>query len=376
MSVRTYQFDIFEIAGELGFSREWNNNMTRTKIIALPLIVLLAGGCDENRNEPSTITIMTFNVENLFDNVDDPDKVDRDYLPIEQKQNKAHKAACMEVEVESWRNRCLTIDWTDEIIERKLEVIADAILQVDKGRGPDIVALQEVENLGILERLRTEFLADAHYLPGVLVEGWDTRGIDVAFLTRLPVQGQPQLHEISFDVEFADRRGDTRGILQAEFVLPDGTLLTGFSVHFPAPFHPTPMRVSAYDRLNELLAALPDDRAVFAAGDFNTTSSEDREEKMLDRFARPTWTVSNDLCTGCDGTSYYSVDDTWSYLDMILWRSCCGAHTTWGLRENPVQIANQTDQQRMPDGTPRRFKLPEGTGVSDHWPVILKVESK
>jgi len=376
MSVRTCQFDTFEIAGERGFSHEWNNHMTRTRIIALPLIVLLAGGCVEIQSEPSTVSIMTFNVENLFDNVDDPDKVDRDYLPIEQKRNEAHRAACMEVEVESWRNRCLTIDWTDEIIERKLQVVADAILQVDKGRGPDIVALQEVENLGILERLRTEFLADAHYLPGVLVEGWDARGIDVAFLTRLPLQGQPQLHEITFDAEFAERRGDTRGILQAEFVLPDGSLLTGFSVHFPAPFHPTPMRVSAYTRLNELLIALPDDRAVFAAGDFNTTSTEDRTEDMLDRFARSAWTVSNDFCAGCDGTSYYSVDDTWSYLDMILWKSCCGAHTTWGLRENPVKIANQTEQQRMPDGTPRRFKLPEGIGVSDHWPVVLRVESK
>ena len=340
------------------------------------LLLLVAAGCSEVVSEHSTVTIMTFNVENLFDNVDDPDKDDRDYLPIEHKQNAAHLAACMEVEVESWRNRCLTIDWNDAIIERKLKVIADTILQVDGGRGPDILALQEVENIEILERLRTGYLTGANYLPGVLVEGWDTRGIDVAFLARLPVHDEPQLHEIKFDQEFADRHGDTRGILQADFVLPDGSLLTGFSVHFPAPFHPTPMRVSAYERLNELVDALPDDRAVFAAGDFNTTSIDDRDNNILDRFARPFWTVSNDLCTGCKGTAYYSVDDTWSYLDMILWKPCCGAHATWQLRENPVWIANETDQQRKPDGTPMRFKLPEGTGVSDHWPVVLRLESK
>ncbi len=344
--------------------------------LAVIFLLLVLSGCTGKAVSPHTVTIMTFNVENLFDNVDDPDKADRDYLPIEQKQNEAHQAACREVEVESWRKRCLTIDWNDEILKRKLAVIADAILQVDGGRGPDIIALQEVENIGILERLRTEFLADAQYLPGIIVEGWDTRGIDVAFLTRLPVQGQPRLHDIEFDPEFADRHGDTRGILQADFVLPDGSLLTGFSVHFPAPFHPTPMRVSAYERLNELADALPGDRSVFAAGDFNTTSIDDRDNNILDRFARPSWTVSNDLCTDCKGTSYYAVDDTWSFLDMILWRSCCGAHATWQLLENEVWIANKSGQQLMPDGTPRRFNIPDGTGLSDHWPVVIRLESK
>lgn len=350
--------------------------MKHSRFSGLIILLLLLSRCGEQAGAPQYITIMTFNVENLFDNIDDPEKADRDYLPIEQKQNEAHRAACMQVQVESWRNRCLTIDWNDEILERKLRVVAEAILQVDDGRGPDIIALQEIENMAILERLRTEYLADAEYLPGILVEGWDTRGIDVAFLSRLPVQGRAQLHEIEFDAGFADRRGDTRGILQADFVLPDGSLLTGFSVHFPAPFHPTPMRISAFERLNELANALPGDRQVFAAGDFNTTSSDDRDNNILDRFARPGWTVSNDLCAGCKGTAYYPVDGTWSYLDMILWRPCCGAHTTWVLRENPVLIANHTSQQVMPDGTPRRFNLPEGTGVSDHWPVILRLESK
>ena len=350
--------------------------MTRTRKLLLIAPLLLIAACDPGTNSTQAITIMTFNVENLFDNVDDPGKEDRDYLPTEQKQTEAHQAACREVQVESWRNRCLRIDWNDNILARKLEVIADAILQVDGGRGPDIVALQEIENIGILERLRTEFLADAGYLPGVLVEGWDARGIDVAFLTRIPIQGRPQLHEIEFDPEFADRRGDARGILQADFVLPDGSLLTGFSLHFPAPFHPTPMRVSAYERLNELAIALPPDRYVFAAGDFNTTSIDDRDNDMLDRFVRPFWTLSNDRCRGCKGSSYYAVDGTWSFLDMVLWRSCCGAHATWGLRENGVGIANETNQQSMPDGTPRRFDTADGTGVSDHWPVLLTIESK
>lgn len=334
-------------------------------------------GCDQPTGSAShSVSIMTFNVENLFDAEDDPDRADRDYLPIELKQTEEHKNACAELRFESWRDRCLNIDWNEDVVAQKLAVIAATIRQVNNGRGPDVIALQEIENLGILERLRTEFLADSEYEPAILIEGNDSRGIDVAFLSRLPLAAEPQLHDLVFPAEFADRVEDTRGILQADFEMPDGSILTGFAVHFPAPYHPTGMRVSAYDTLNRLQANLPGDRHVFAAGDFNTTSSEDGEKNMLDRFARPTWTVSNDLCAGCPGTSYFPPDQSWSFLDMILWRPCCGADATWQIRADSVHIANQMSAQVRNDGTPQRFRFPEGSGVSDHWPVVMVVESK
>jgi endonuclease/exonuclease/phosphatase family metal-dependent hydrolase len=340
------------------------------------IATLALGACNEQ--EAHTVTVMTFNVENLFDAIDDPDRDDRDYLPLALKQTDEHREACAKLRFESWQNRCLTVDWSESIVERKLEVVARAILQVDGGRGPDLIAFQEVENIGILERLRTEHLQDAGYLPGILIEGNDNRGIDLAFLSRLPLAGEPRLHDIVFRESQADRVGDTRGILQADFELPDGSVLTGFAVHFPAPYHPTEMRIAAYDTLNGLVAALPGDRVVIAAGDFNTTSAEDAEKNMLDRFARSTWLVSNDHCNACRGTSYYAPDDSWSFLDMILVRRAAnrGARATWELRESSVRIANESGDQQRDDGTPRRFQLPEGIGVSDHWPVVLTLESK
>lgn len=324
------------------------------------------------------VTIMTFNVENLFDTEDDPGKDDKTFLPLAAKGSPEHRAACAEIEVPHWREQCFDWDWSDAILERKLGVLADAILQANDGRGPDILALQEVENLGVLERLRREYLADAGYLPGILIEGDDERGIDVAFLSRLETEGEPMLHDIPFVGIAEERVADTRGILEATFRMPDGSLLTGYSVHFPAPFHPTEMRVAAYEFLNRLQADLPDDRAAFAAGDFNTTSAEDREKSMLDRFARPQWTVVHELCAGCPGSSYYARDDSWSFLDMILWappeeRS---AHATWSIRENSVRIENGTDAQRREDGTPARFELTAGSGVSDHWPLAVTLEIK
>jgi hypothetical protein len=98
---------------------------------------------------------------------------------------------------------------------------------------------------------------------------------------------------------------------------------------------------------------------------------------MLDRFARPDWQISNDFCDNCRGTSYYGVDDSWSFLDMILWHPGeRGDNATNSLRISRVEIANAIPDQQQADGTPRRFRLPEASGVSDHWPVLMTLESK
>ena len=329
---------------------------------------------ETSKSAAADVTVMSFNVQNLFDNTDDPGKDDKAYLPLAAKQNDEHIAACNEIEVASWRAECLYLDWSDEALSLKLQLLANTIRQVDDGSGADIIALQEVENVNVLERLRSEHLADLGYLAPVLVEGTDNRGIDVAFLSKLLLANEPVLHPLLVP-DFPDRQGDTRGVLQADFSLPNGAVLTGFSVHFPAPFHPTGMRETAYRHLNELLAALPDEHHAFAAGDFNTTSTEDAREGLLDAYARPQWTVAHDVgCADCKGTYFYGRDTTWSYLDMILFAPARGGNTTAGIRADSVAIANDFAPQVTPDGTPQRHRSDEGTGVSDHWPMIATIE--
>jgi endonuclease/exonuclease/phosphatase family metal-dependent hydrolase len=295
-------------------------------------------------------------------------------LPLAAKQGEAHIAACNEIAFDSFRNECLNLDWTDAAVEQKLNALAQTIRQVNGGKGADIIAMQEVENASILNRLRTEKLADLGYLPAILIEGTDLRGIDVAIMSKFPLAGEAQLHPLALP-EFPDRVGDTRGVLQADFVLPDGSLLTAFSVHFPAPFHPTAMRVAAYQHLNALLDALPADHHAFAAGDFNTTSSEDAREHLLEAYARPHWTIAHDIgCTDCKGSYYYRGDDSWSFLDMILFAEARGAKTTARIRGDSVRIANLYGPQVSKSGRPVRFHSENGTGVSDHWPMTASIE--
>ena len=347
------------------------------------LTLAVATGCSQGQprepkpNQPADasgveVTVMAFNVQNLFDTEDDPGKDDKAYLPIEAKRSTEHVRECETIEVAPWRDECLNLDWGEAAVALKLERLAATIKQIDGGRGPDIIALQEIENVGILERLRTEYLQASSYQPAVLLEGTDDRGIDVAFLSRFPLAEPATLHPMEFQ-QFPERAKDTRGILEATFELPDGSRLTGFSVHFPAPYHPTGMRVEAYLNLTRLLNALPADRPAFAAGDFNTTSVEDAREQMLERLVRPNWTIAHQVgCEGCRGTSYYRRDDTWSFLDMVLFappREGSG----WALLPDSVRVANAYEHQVTSDGTPARFRLAEQSGVSDHWPIVARV---
>jgi endonuclease/exonuclease/phosphatase family metal-dependent hydrolase len=348
--------------------------MKATSVTAGVLLAAITISACTDTSPPSSVTVMAFNVQNVFDNIDAPGKDDKAYLPIGEKQAEAHIAECNTIPVESWRDECLNLDWSDEAIDHKLAVIAATIQQVNDGRGPDIIALQEVENIAILERLRTGYLADSGYLPAVLLDGTDIRGIDVAFLTRLPLSGAPTLHALDLPQDYAERAGDTRGLLEATFELPDGSLLTGFSVHFPAPFHPTEMREFAYEHLNAVRGQVPPGHNVFAAGDFNTTSSENDREGMLERFIRPAWVVSNDHCEGCAGTQYYSRDQSWSFLDMVVFAPSENTDSVWQVRS--VEIANQLPAQVTAEGTPNRYRSAERTGVSDHWPVLMTLEPR
>jgi endonuclease/exonuclease/phosphatase family metal-dependent hydrolase len=134
------------------------------------------------------------------------------------------------------------------------------------------------------------------------------------------------------------------------------------------------MRVLAYEHLNAIRSALPAERHVFAAGDFNTSRTEDSEQGMLERFVRPFWTLAHDACEGCPGTQYYARDDTWSFLDMILYSPGRSGKTTWRIRADSVHIANRNVAQVTKYGTPNRYRSAERNGVSDHWPLVATIQ--
>ncbi len=310
-----------------------------------------------------TISVMTFNVENLFDNRNDAYRTDETYLEFSKKQTPAHIRNCEKISTKRWRDDCLYIDWTDEVIEHKLNSIATVILSYGTN-GPDIIGLQEVENNRILKQLFNK-LDEAGYKYYVLLEGSDNRGIDTAFISKYKII-ESKLHKIEFSGATKQQIGDTREIHESVFSI-NGKKMTVYNVHFPAPYNPVFMRKNAFLTLEKLASAT--EGTVVALGDFNVTQTEDNKEETF-KTANKNWYVSHrDQCSECYGTSYWFTGKSWSFLDVIMVRKNRGDN----FLANGVSIVNHQLQTRK-DGTPIRYDAKNQIGVSDHFPVVGIIE--
>ena len=348
------------------------------------LLLFLCLGCASKSPPPpakDSISVMTFNVENLFDTKDDPEKNDETFLPLSHKNTRI-LMKCSTIKKKHWRESCEKTNWTEKIVQRKMKRIADVIKQVKQGQGPDILILPEVENQMIIESLRKTYLSSLNYRKSVLIEGPDSRGIDVAILTKLEVlyvKSHPIAFEMKDDLTEADTQKATRDIIQVDLKLPgpDGQILTVLGVHFPAPFNPTGTRIQAIRRLNEIKDSLPKNRLVIAGGDFNITSREDHSKKLYKQQLQKKWGVSHYLgCQDCKGTYYYHREKSWSFLDALLFSKNMlpGTQGPWQVLTQSIRIPTHSLYQINRYGSPAKFQNGQSkVGVSDHWPVVAEI---
>ncbi len=333
------------------------------RLIFLALLV----GCAEPEPEITRLSVMTFNVENLFDISHDRDKNDLAYLPAYLKGTREHAASCRAMKRKLYRDQCLRWDWSEETLQKKLKSLGEVILQVGDGRGPDILLLQEVENKAVLEQLRTGPLAAAEYGPGILLEGNDARGIDQAILTRLPVVQEPVLYKDPGGVL-------VRGVLVAKLQLPGETLLETSVVHFPSPAAPRRLREAGIRFLNDYRRRMPPNSLMLIAGDFNVTAEEDAQYRVFGRLASEHWVLARDIgCKDCPGTHYYPPKKSWSFLDAVLVSKNMAptGGAAWRIDPESVRLAKGTKHQADKRGRPRRFDPMDRSGVSDHFPLVI-----
>ena len=349
--------------------------------LSLTLSFLLSG-CVSKKPDvfpiKGAISVMAFNVENLFDTLDDPGKRDETYIPRSRKTPRM-LAKCSGLAKSHWRQSCQYTDWTEKVLHRKMKRIADVIKQVKSGQGPEIVILPEVENKAVMETLREEYLSGLGYRESVLIEGPDLRGVDVAILTKLEVVGS-QSHRVELERAggaIKKLRSPTRDIIQADLKLPDGRVLTVLGVHFPAPHNPTGARLQAIHRLNEIKRALPKGRLVIAGGDFNITSREENDKALYEKGLGDEWAISHELgCEKCKGTYYYHRDTSWSFLDALLFSKemLPQSRGPWKVLVQSIRTPTQSLYQVSRYGTPARYREGKGkVGVSDHWPIAAEV---
>lgn len=316
---------------------------------------------DQNR-----ISIMTYNVENLFDTKDDPNKNDETFLPLKKKTTKI-KNKCKKNSRGHWVKECLETNWTDFQLQNKMKRLA-TVIKAYKKNGPDILILQEVENKDVLNQFNNTHLG---YKNVILLEGPDKRGIDVAILTKLDSFKSPKLHLQKFKARNGFRVKPTRGILEAHLNLPNGEKLSVFGLHFPSQGSPTEARMQSVDRLNSIASSRS--HLYIAGGDFNITSSEDKRHKLYSKTLSKKWDVSHLIgCQKCKGSNYYHRKRSWSFLDALLFSKSFGK--TWKIDKKSIDVFNKASVQRNKYDSPAKFNMGKDRfGVSDHWPVVSEI---
>jgi len=187
------------------------------------------------------VKVATYNVLNLFDDVDDAYHQD---------------------------------DSTPAKPRAELDKLAAMLKAIDA----DVVALQEVENRGYLQRFLEVFVPELGYEHVVHFEGNDIRGIDVCLVSRLPVGTVTSHRHVDFPGVSGETRRFERDLLCVTIAPPACKPFEMWVVHLKSNFGgrdaAEPVRLSEANALrhiiDERLKADPQARFILC-GDFNDT---------------------------------------------------------------------------------------------------------
>lgn len=269
------------------------------------LLFILNTAC-ANQNSSKTLFVANWNVENLFDTVDDPGKADEEFLPGSPRR------------------------WTENRLEVKLNHLAKVIKFMNDFEGPDILGLEEVEHKSLLNRLINSYLNEKNY-QAVEFESPDKRGIDCAL-----IYNARKLKLIASEPLKIDLPGGktTRDILHAEFLLNGKIKLHVFVNHWPSRREglkkTEPKRIAAATVLKknvEKILSANKNSKIFILGDFNDLPSNISISKVLG--AKPFYCKNESATTdtGLYNLSYelfqqgkgtYKYKTHWNMLDQII----------------------------------------------------------
>ena len=343
--------------------------LMRVVVVSLLPCISYVGALAGDKDSVKALTVVVWNVENLFDTEDDPDNEGDDpFSPG------------------GWQG------WSTYRYGVKLDHLASVI---DKADG-DIVCVQEVENRRVLddlqEVLQNKYNRKLEHI--VHREGPDHRGIDVAILSKMEPVSSRWLTPVP----------EQRDILVAEF-RSDGCSLTVLVNHWKSRWgskeKATRMRMtqarSAREEINRLLGADPR-AAVMLVGDFNDNcdepaliegarSSPDLKAVLSDPAGKLLYNLHGDIPAEENGTLYYRKGKTWNSFDGISVSRAMVAPSErngpgWKVRKDSygiVRLAETMDEYGHPRAFRRTTNQKTGKreyvlGYSDHFPVRVVVE--
>lgn len=353
------------------------------KVLLVALAIFFASSINASSNKLRSVSIMTYNLENLFDTKHDAGKKDWTYLPLKTKRSsKQAQAYCHSLSNEYYKKSCLELDWSDEILNKKITNLSRVLSTYENGKGADIVVFQEVENLSVLSMLVNKGLTKLGYKYITLLEGKDSRGIDVGMISRYPIRKQ-KIHHL--DLAPYSKR-NTRPILEVVFEVGKKSV-TVFGNHWPSQANSDETRMKASMALREV-SLLSNSDLVIATGDFNTSSDD-----LLNGIETNLLPIYEDVevkgrlfgNVEAKGTHWYK--GRWESLDkiFILKRTLFSSsarvnYFSFDIIKKNFMIKNiewtdfDTNRTYQATGIPFRFDKVSGQGYSDHLPVAVEFD--
>lgn len=329
----------------------------------LVVVALISGSCNsQKRILRKEYTVVSYNVENLFDTVDDPKVPDEEFLPESEKK------------------------WDNEKYLKKLNDLAKVISEVNPLETPEIIGLIEVENRTVLEDLLQSAPLKEHEYGIIHEESPDYRGIDVALIYRKDAFTKI-MHETLPVVFPDDPEFKTRDILHVVGKIRNKTVHV-FVNHWPSRIggeeKTEPKRILAASvlkhRVDQLLEVDPKAHIIIM-GDMN---DEPANKSLLETIGAKSPDSGGQLVnimmqddTAGLGTYFYS--GNWNMLDNLV---VSGEM----INGKQIRVWNQKGfiysndwmifTNKNGDKTPNRSYVGSKYvgGVSDHFPVYFKMK--
>lgn len=332
---------------------------------------------------------MSYNVENLFDAIDDGEyQEDVTFLPLKVK--KKWKTNQCSDKGGFYRKMCENLDWTQEKYEQKLQKISQVLLEYNDGVGADIIVLEELENKRVIEELWKKYLKIGGYNFPIHFESESYRGIDVGIISRFALKEPPLVHPVDLS-DTPAKHHPTREIIEARFETKFGELRVAAN-HWPSQGNSVKARLKAATVLKKISEEASLNHVPFiATGDFNTLPQEvpnpianNIADIDLKNLKRPLVDLQHFLYPN-EAVGSYFYHGRWLPLDRFLVSKNLfeeiGSKDLFMSFEIFAPSYVLSEEYRVDPKTgkikpffvPKRYNFFTGEGYSDHLPIVMNI---
>ena len=329
--------------------------MRKLLVLFFALPLLSYGKCHTD-----SLIVYSYNVENLFDTINDPNKNDEDFLPTGKLQ------------------------WNSARYFDKLNKIVQVI--TDGGKEfPVAVGLVEVENEAVLKDLVARMKFKGHKYSYVWYDSPDERGIDVAMLYDAKQMKILKSEKLPVVLK-SETDPNTRDILHV-YGQACGMKIHFFVNHWPSRRGgedvSSPFRAQAAGvlraKIDEVMKQEKDAR-IICMGDFNDFPSNESVGKVLgagtNKSSSVLFNMMADDESRKEGTHFYNKE--WSMLDQFIvsysfYEGNMNEHSAKIVRRPYLMYTSKSGEQ-----SPARTYVGDSWkgGYSDHLPIRLAIKCK